>query len=647
MGFLRRTAKQNGTDSEPLERITPLPPAERGAAEPERYCRIEVITLPAGDDRRLVYSVLDRSAQFLTSEMAVLLSQCRTFKTLEDHAEAVARVFELSPRGIEGVFLKSVELQFSELIERGLLVSDRELLERCRLAAEHPESSPPPISTVGVVTRDRPESLRCCLQSYVENTKAYGREAEFVVADDSVGAETRRQVKEMLREMARHEGLSIRYAGEEEKRRYAAALIAGGDLPPEVVEFALFDAERYGYTPGANRNSLLLETAGKMFFSTDDDTVCRLAVTPEVEDEDDYDDGDPESPDQMGVWLFPDRETALQESTFIDEDFLTLHEQLLGRQVASCVVTHGGIDVLNLERLAARDLGPIQSGTARVLVTLNGVLGDSGLRSPIAFRPMNRKSRQRLVRTDSDYLASRFSREVLRVVERPCINRRTWFLSAALAYDNRLLLPPFMPVARGEDGVFADTLKICFENSFLADLPRAVLHLPPEARSYTPEQVWETASSLPTATIISACVVSFQPWRGMPDGPAKLRALGQHLMDIGSMALADFEEFARMHVWQLQSSYISKIEDELQDYEELPDLWIEDVEKYLDSMREALRGPDYIIPYDVRPGLSSNEARLASLRLVTKFGELLRAWPDVIEKAKQLSDREERLTVQF
>ncbi len=636
MGFWRRTSDE---DSEPVEQITAQ--VDDSADDNERYCAIEVINLPAGDDRSIVYSIRDRSAQFLSTEIADLLKKCQKFKTLEAHAEAVATVLELSPHRIEGVYLKSAEMQFSELIERGLLISERELYERCR-QAEHSQSSPTQILKIGVVTRNRPASLRRCLESYVENAQTHGRKIEVVVADDSEAAETRGDTREMLREMAQRYGVGISYAGQEEKRRYADVLTAGADLPPEVVEFGLFDSEAYGYTPGANRNALMLETAGAIFFGADDDTLCRFAVSPRVADEDDLDEVDADSRDPMGVWLFPDRETALHESTFIDEDFLAHHEQLLGRQVASCVVANG-VDILNLEGLDAPDLGSIQSGIARVLVTLNGVLGDSGLRVPIGFRLLNRKSRQRLVQTASDYQTSRFSREALRVVERASINRSTWLLSTALAFDNRQLLPPFLPVARGEDGVFGDTLRVCFQNGFLADLPRAVLHLPPETRIHIPEHVWEIASSLPAATLISACVRSFQPWRGLSDGDAKLRALGEHLVDIGSMRLPDFEEFARINLWKIQSSYLSKVEAELLDYEGLPDLWVEDIEKYTNSIREAITKPDYVIPSDGPPGLSSQDARLASLRLVKKFGELLRAWPDLIEKAKQLSEREQRL----
>lgn len=638
MGFWRRTAN---TDPETEEQVIPTAPEEDSADDNERYCAIEVINLPAGDGRSFVYSVSDRSAQFLAADMAVLLKKCRTFRTLEAHAEIVATVLELSPNKIEGVYLKSAEMQFSELIERGLLISERELYERCR-QAEQSQSIPPPISKIGVVTRDRPDSLRRCLESYVENAQTYGREIDFVVADDSEVADTRSHTREMLREMAQRYGVSISYAGQEEKRRYAANLIAGGDLPPEVVEFGLFDAEAYGYTPGANRNSLLLEMAGDVFFSTDDDTLCRFAVSRGVEDEDDFETVHTDSTDPTSVWLFPDRETAIRESSFVNEDFLSHHEQLLGKQVASCVVAHG-VDVLNLEGLNPSDLATIQAGTARVLVTLNGVLGDSGLRTPIAFRLLNRESRQRLMQTESHYQACRFSREALRVVENASVSRRTWFLSAALAFDNRRLLPPFLPVARGEDGVFADTLRVCFEDGFLADLPRAVLHLPPEARFHLPEEVWELASRLPMGTLMSACVGSFQAWRGLTDGEEKLRALGQHLVDIGSMGLVDFEEFAKMHLWQIHSSYVSKAEEELQDYEGLPDLWLEDIQKYLDSIREAIRKPDYIVPSDGRPGLSSKETKLASLQLLKRFGELLIAWPDVMAKARQLRERGERL----
>jgi hypothetical protein len=66
----------------------------------------------------------------------------------------------------------------------------------------------------------------------------------------------------------------------EEKRRFSHRLVREGGLPKELVQLALFDVHRMGFTAGANRNALLLGTAGELMLCADDDTVCHLVEPP-------------------------------------------------------------------------------------------------------------------------------------------------------------------------------------------------------------------------------------------------------------------------------------------------------------------------------------------------------------------------------
>ena len=112
----------------------------------------------------------------------------------------------------------------------------------------------------------------------------------------------------MLRALGATHGATVRYAGLEEKLAWADKLVARGDLPPDVVRFALFGVEPCRYTSGANRNALLLDTVGELTLSVDDDTVCRIAVRPGGGR-----DGLAVTSDRdpAEYWFFPDRETAL------------------------------------------------------------------------------------------------------------------------------------------------------------------------------------------------------------------------------------------------------------------------------------------------------------------------------------------------
>ena len=624
---------------------------EAGAVEAgaggERFCSVEAHAFPLSDELYVVYSVADQKSHLLLRKPAQLLQRCRTFKSMDEHAAASDPVFELrqSRVGTRNTRWRGRQTweQFALLAERGLLLSEGRLLEGCRRAAAA-SPPPPPIGTVGVVTRDRPAALARCLESFASNFRAHGRAPELLVTDDSADAANVEAGREALRLVGRRHGLACAYAGAEEKRRFAAALVGRGGLPPEAVEFALYDPEGYGLAPGANRNAQLLQTAGSLVLSADDDVVCKLVAPPD-DDDDAASPDEAQSAERMELWFFPDRETAVARAKFVEEDILGLHEQMLGRDVASCVARYDDLDVLNFEQLSPRALRLIEAGGGKVSLTFNGTVGDSGLRVPVVYEVLGRETRARMLESEAVYRSARDGREVWRLVADPLIGRRTWFLSTAFAYDHRTTLPPFLPVARGEDGVFANTLRACSDEAFFGDLPRAVLHLPAETRAYTPEQIRETALNVSTSTLLTACVLSFQPGPAAADGATRLRALGQYLSETGKMSLPDFEEFARIHVWQLQSRYISALEEELQLQEDAPDFWVGDVEAYLGELRQALRRPDYIIPYDVPAAGDADEARRRSQRLVRRFGELLRVWPDMVEAAGRLRAEGVGLTV--
>ncbi len=231
------------------------------------------------------------------------------------------------------------------------------------------------------------------------------------------------------------------------------------------------------------------------------------------------------------------------------------------------------------------------------------------------------------------------------MVTRPNISRHTWLISTALAYDNRSLLPPFAPAGRGVDGVFADTLRLCFQHGYFGDLPWSLLHLPIEARSISPEQIRLSAQGRGLTQVFLACLMSKQFRPNLMNAETRLRLLGKHLSEIGSLSLDDFEEFVRVQTWQLQSAYLLEMEGELRAFQSPPEYWVEDVEQYLNSIREALARPDYIVPHDLRQGRSLDEARQASQRLVLKLGNLLCAWPDIVERAKELRAQGQRLAL--
>lgn len=107
--------------------------------------------------------------------------------------------------------------------------------------------------------------------------------------------------------------------------------------------------------------------------------------------------------------------------------------------------------------------------------------------TPVMFLLLESDSRRRLLESESTYRSAFASREVLRAVDCPCITDNPFFFAATFGYDNRTLLPPFMPVLRAEDDIFGFTVRACIEDGYFGHLPTAVFHSPVDTRAYSHE----------------------------------------------------------------------------------------------------------------------------------------------------------------
>jgi FkbM family methyltransferase len=639
----------------------------------KRYRRNNLVRTPVGENLELVYPCAEHAAQILPGEDVALLDSCQAFKTLQQHAchwlltrnkekEYVedlflAKVASSAPRligkivrslrarintnnGSERSQIEAVEQRLLQLVELGLFVPEEDFLKRCpNRAPFKSNSSEPKIASIGVLTCDRTESLRACLESYIENRRGHSHCAVFGIMDDSTDLSTQNNNRQMLSHLQAQYGVEVSYADSQQKTDFAKALIKKGNLPAEVVSFALSDIEGCGYTGGANGNALLLHSAGEMLFSTDDDMLCRVASAPECKSDLMFESG----PDFLQLWFFPDRESAFLSVAGSERDMLSVHQQLLGKALSEFISTEEPNKSLTLGQISDALFQGLLSGEGRVLVTFPGLLGDSGTQTPVGHLFLNGDSRKRLLQSDAAYHIACTSREVLRIVDRPTITDWPWFMSGAMGLDNRELLPPFMPVMRNYDGVFAAVLLKCFKHGFFGHLPYTVLHAPPEHRMFRAGEILGAFSQLRLCDVMIACINSFQPSPSVLPASRNLRMLGQYLTELSSLPRQAFEENLRLWIWQMQSSRISQMEKQLKFHRESPKNWAADVSRVSEHLRKALTKKDYLVPQDLGKAINLEQRKVLTQRLVFRYGQLLYWWPDIVAAAKELRDQGQTL----
>jgi phenylacetate-coenzyme A ligase PaaK-like adenylate-forming protein/acyl carrier protein len=632
-------------EQQPVAPAQPVRDALAGAVGEEYRCA-DIQRFPVGDGCELV-SAGRGSSRILASETVAWLEQCTMFKTIDDHALAIGR----RDSATDAHAIVAIEEQLRDLSKDGFLLSYNETLEACT-AASISQTPPVQIATVAWPTCNRVEILQRCLTSYIENSKQYGKTNDYAILDDSQSAETRKAYQEMLRLVADQHKVRIFYGGIEQKTQFAERIIDTGDIPADIVRFALFGERQGPYRAGANVNALMLHTAGDPVLCVDDDTVGRVTTAPERTDSVSLTSGllnkrglggNAGYPDE--IWCFPDRETLLREIRFVETDLLGMHEHVLGQGVreylAAARRSGRQVDVHGVDPQLLRGL---RTSAGRVMVTLPGLVGDCGWGTPSNYLQFSGSSRERLVQSESAYHSACTSRELLRVAKNVTLAKRLEaMIGSCYGLDNRTLVPPSMPIAIGIDTVFGLTVSKCFDNGYFAHLPSAILHLPTEARAFWPGEIMRSASGIAFNTLISILINFFDFGVLQTDDEAKLRRLGHYLAEVGSLPAPDFEDLVRSQIQRGVSLYLQTLEDQLQLHHEQPEYWASNLKQFMTIMRQSLLKDEFYVPLDLLYGRSLSEARELTQHFVGRFGQLMHWWPDIVEVTRALRNQGYRL----
>jgi hypothetical protein len=605
-----------------------------------RVADLEVLS--AGADLMLVHSRDSGAAGYYRPEVVELLTSLRSFGTLDAHLRNYLADHPGLPAG-------PVQRELVQLHRAGFLTRRDEVLADADAAAA---SSPAPITTLGIPTRDRIELLHRALGSYAENCARHGRQVSFVVVDDSPAASLRDRCRAMLAELGRQLGLQISYAGRSEKEAFLNELAEAGQIPLRVARYAclgerpdsdhqpglndqqpglggLRPAKQPGLpTIGANRNSLLLHTVGERIFSADDDTVCRLAGAPEPGQRLLLSAG----ANPLETWFFADRAAAFAAMHPLDADLLGLHEQFLGRPPAAVLAAAGPRACWDQAEPPA--LRRLRSRPGRILVTGNGTVGDCGWDNPDFVLFTEGASFRRLTRSAEDYRRARSSRDLAQVAAQPTITEHPDpRVAMGIGLDNTELLAPFPPVGRAEEVGFGAILARCFPDSYGAQLPWLIQHDPVGERRF--------ADRLPFAiglgSWLPACVDGFDPGPGL-DPAGRLRGLGGYLADLGRLPADRFDDFARHLMWQSMSALIAVLTERLDAAEPAPDLWAADARRFIAAARRQAVAP-------VTELYATEGGRQSLQRSLVLLGELLTWWPRLVATARELRAAGRRLAI--
>lgn len=577
----------------------------------------------------MVFFPVTQAFRVLPTQTVKYLRSCSMFMTIEDHARRICSDLALSPDQ-----QTAIGRVLRDCASENLLLSKRELLCQYATNASCTRQS---ISTIGIVTRDRPMQLRVALESYLENCHKFGRDASFVVVDDSRDADVRDSCRRIVMSLSDGYKVPIQYCGLEEKIAYVTRLLDESNVPRAVIEFCILGDQLADFTGGANRNCLLLQTIGELIFSADDDTVCRFVQPERTEGSKGGVFGAEKDPTDLHV--FSNRSVALASVAFVENDVLAMHEELLGQNLGALAARFSESGTLDLDQSCAHILRSLYLGEGTVVASYNGIFGDCGMYSAAGLLfHSGPTTRDRIVRSANDYSQALSCREVLRVAPVPTVSHGAPWLGFASGLDNRELLPPFVPIFRNEDGVFGTMIARCFANAFFGHLPYALAHLPVGERTYSVGHV-EKATRVRFCELLLECVHPNSAPMATSKPSVNLREMGRAMSSLASLNIEEFEQFMRMRYWLYAGREITRMEALLTKENCNPDFWAADVRNYICALKQTLKEEILPLPCDLPRAANVIDGWRLFQCYIRKIGSLLQCWPDIVAAASLLSEK--------
>ena len=592
-------------------------------------------------DRQGVYlqSAFSGKGAAVPSRVADALFEHPGFRSASDLAAAIEKAV---PPGAMSV--QHSARRVDELAEAGILVSRAQLLECC---ARFPVSTlpPPPISTVAIPTRQRPESLNRLLRSLFENRRTFGRTYEVVVADGAENASDARQTRDVLEEFQRTEQAPIAYAGYAERKRYAGQLAAESGVDREVIDFALLNPELCPINTGALRNALLFHGAGDTLLFADDDTIFKPW---------------PSSRNLANAQLLTastsHRIDALDPARGSESDpqpppfdLAALHESVLGRRPGDLCSRGGQAQPLELGTVSHDLIRAAESG-GKVRFSITGAQGDSGMgldpQLCLGLMPPE-ASRDELIGSEATYRKFLGSRWLARSVERLTLSRSAFCMAMSMGVDASSSVPPFFPVQRNQDGLFAYLLRWFSPNAFAAYLPHTVWHTPPAPRDAGAGgfgALWENAGVLRVPDLIEALMDERRPSAAAAGSlETELSRLGALLADLADTTSSEFELTLKQAAVRRTSAKIGYCGHLLRKFNGTPAHWAADLSRYCDALSNRMSAADAHVPADLMTQSDPAGAVGKFKRLVGQWGRLLQVWPALIDGARRLKKKEIRI----
>lgn len=430
---------------------------------------------PVPGGNLLLHNTRNNRRQMVKPELYASLQYCNQFKTLDQHTAAI---IEGSPE-MQGQ-QANISKVLQGMVDSGLMLSAKNVCKKLKIkdapgTKEMKDSAP----VVAILTWERPEALERLLESIAANCVTAGFHRLYVI-DDSRKAENISQNQIVTERFASKTSSPLHYFGRLEQQSLLSQLEKKLPAHENAIRFLIDPARWTGYwSTGLARNLALLLSCGRHLVMLDDDAICEVYDPPYQKPDITFSDNPREA-----EFYGNEQEWAYLKQA-INPDPISRHMQCLGLTFPEALNKLGQnhLKPAGFAGATALELSELQLDST-VLTTECGSLGCPGTSNNTWLPDMARTSLKRMLTSGEKTTHALGSRKVWSGRNQPHFAPRS-NMSQITGFDNRKMLPPYLPIKRGQDRLFGNMLDFIHPLSVTLDYPWAVPHSP------SPERQWQ------------------------------------------------------------------------------------------------------------------------------------------------------------
>lgn len=510
----------------------------------------------------------------------------------------------------------------NNLKELKFLLSDIQILEELESASlnhQHPNGTR---IIIGIPTKNRGEALKECLSSLLPYLRKTSVVSKVMISDDSNIEHAKFNI-ELLEHFRNLSPIPIEYWGKSEKLTWLKKLsIKSGCEESQLKKTFILDSSE-DFLGGANKNFILLKSAGSNLIILDDDSRFNLRHYKKPEN------ATLTNRDPRQILALP-REWAATEDPIIPEDIFLDINQLLGP-----TLNEMKLNLKLASHFMYRKGKTDWTSQSNRLVWL-GFYGDSGMSYPTYMISSQLKDSELLKCREEDFLNRILGRQVISKSDDFYLALDLFQPSACIAYNNSEMLPLFMPKHRGEDYIFGELMRFCFPNSLNTFTPWTIEHRPIPVRSNCIEDLNKGAINFRFVHLISSIIQSVAPALLNQSPQSRMEKLGSLLIDWIDKTPNELKQsIINRHRRQVSHS-IAQLEQTINSSGNSPDFLKTYRQDLLSTLQNYLEGGHHftVTEFADSPPHESTQKLMNEIRL---FAEALIIWPKLWLTSRKLN----------